>query len=333
MADFRFDPVSGSWVAIARGRRERPMEFSSSQKVQRQIPCPFCRGNEKETPPQITAFGADGNVLDVGASSGAWMARIVPNKYPSLVESAPAQGGGPYSSLERDGSQDIVIPSPQHKLSFSELTPEEAELAIRACQHRNRELLVGSSIKHVMIFLNCGLEAGASLGHIHLQIMASPLVSSHIADREALHQRHLEEQGLPLLRAVLDWEIDQQVRVIEETKDFIVFCPYASRHAFQIWIVPRQRPSRFVDLPSESLAELGRLMKKHVNCLETVLSNPSYNILFHQPSVDAPESAGWYVELFPRLTRTAGYELGTDIWVNPVAPEMAARRIRATFQP
>ena len=329
MADLRFDPVFGSWVAIARRRRERPMEFISTQEIQQQNICPFCGGNEDETPSEVVAFGAGGEVLTEPGASGQWVVRIVPNKYPSLAEPVQAPSGGPYASFDTDGTQEIVVPSPRHITSYSELTHDEAVVAMKACQHRNRQLAADPVVKHVMIFMNCGLDAGASLGHIHLQIMASPFTSPYVNRRAKLHQQYSAQHGVPLLRSLLDWEVDCQLRVVEETEHFFVICPYASRHAFQIWLVPRDSGPLFLDLKAEPLAELGLLLRKYVDCLETVLDKPSYNILFHQPPTSETGSAGWYVEIFPRLTRSAGYELGTDVWVNPVAPETAAKRIRS----
>ena len=328
MADLRFDPVFGCWVAIARRRRERPMEFTAGQEVQQPILCPFCRGNEEETPSQVVAFGNDGEVVSGSAGSEAWLTRIVPNKYPSLAESVQVAAGGPYASLDTDGTQEIVVPSPRHVSSFAELTPDEAIIAMQACQYRNRQLASNPDIKHVMIFMNCGLDAGASLGHVHLQMMASPFTSPYVDRRVKLHEQYDAQHGTSLMRSLLDWEAGQQVRVVEQTDHFTVLCPYASRHAFQTWILPRE-DSGFLELAAGPLAELGLLLRRYVDCLETILDKPSYNILFHQAPMAQQENIGWYVELIPRLTRTAGYELGTDVWVNPVAPETAAQKMRS----
>ena len=36
----------------------------------------------------------------------------------------------------------------------------------------------------------------------------------------------------------------------------------------------------------------------------------------------------WHLEILPRLTRVAGFETGTDFYINPTAPEEAARYLR-----
>jgi UDPglucose--hexose-1-phosphate uridylyltransferase len=74
--------------------------------------------------------------------------------------------------------------------------------------------------------------------------------------------------------------------------------------------------------------ELAGLCRKLVVRLEELLDNPGYNLLLHQAPFSMSEKDHWYLELLPRLTRAAGYEWGTDIWINPVAPETAAKQIR-----
>jgi UDPglucose--hexose-1-phosphate uridylyltransferase len=36
----------------------------------------------------------------------------------------------------------------------------------------------------------------------------------------------------------------------------------------------------------------------------------------------------WHIELMPRLTRIAGFEWGTGFYINPTAPEEAAKYLR-----
>jgi UDPglucose--hexose-1-phosphate uridylyltransferase len=36
----------------------------------------------------------------------------------------------------------------------------------------------------------------------------------------------------------------------------------------------------------------------------------------------------WHIELIPRLTQVAGFEWGTGFYINPTAPEEAAKYLR-----
>ena len=155
--------------------------------------------------------------------------------------------------------------------------------------------------------------------------MSSPIVSDFLARRVQLNQAHWADTGQSLVQSVLDWELKQGDRIVLETDQFVVFCPYASRYAFQTWIVPKVGTQSFAACSSSVSHELGDLMKRLVRKLESLLDEPAYNFLLHQAPRAHQENDYWFAEVFPRLTRGAGYELGTDIWVNPIAPETAAR--------
>lgn len=40
----------------------------------------------------------------------------------------------------------------------------------------------------------------------------------------------------------------------------------------------------------------------------------------------------WYLQLMPRLTKAAGFELGSRIYINPVPPEGSAEAMRAPLR-
>ena len=62
--------------------------------------------------------------------------------------------------------------------------------------------------------------------------------------------------------------------------------------------------------------------------LEGIIDEPPYNLLLHTAPFHAGDYDHWYFELFPRLTSAAGFEWGTDVWVNPVSPEAAAKQLQ-----
>jgi UDPglucose--hexose-1-phosphate uridylyltransferase len=60
------------------------------------------------------------------------------------------------------------------------------------------------------------------------------------------------------------------------------------------------------------------------------LDDPPYNYVFHTAPFDAKELPHyhWHIEIFPRLTRVAGFEWGSGFYINPVMPEEAASFLR-----
>lgn len=328
MSDLRYDPISALWVAIARRRRERPIEFIPIEQIHQQIICPFCSGNEDETPPAIAAYRENGEQLEAGDDPASWMSRVVSNKYPSLSDARGTHPKGPYDCSVRDGVQELIIPTPRHLTSISELTPRELDLCLLACQHRVAALREQPDLEHVMLFMNCRSSAGASLEHIHFQVMASPLVSHYLKDRTARNDHHVQSHGESLLTALTKWELEQSVRIVRETENFVMYCPYASRFSFQVWIVPRDPELEFETVTKKVRQELAELCRQYVSKLEQILESPAYNLLVNLAPNKHRENEHWFVEIFPRLNRMAGYEIGTDVWVNPVPPETATKRLR-----
>ena len=69
------------------------------------------------------------------------------------------------------------------------------------------------------------------------------------------------------------------------------------------------------------------------NFLDTVdraLESPPFNLIIHSSpfSDEIGEYYHWHVELIPKLTKVAGFEWGTGLYINPTAPEEAARVLR-----
>ncbi len=310
------------------------MEFIPIDQTRQQLICPFCRGNEDETPQPCTAYRDDGSILDSNDDPSGWTVRVIPNKFPSFRSASDSDSrtvkdgdAGPYGSVRLPGEQEVVIASPRHVTTLSELTDVELHITFAACQDRIKHSASLSHIEHSMLFMNCRSSAGASLSHIHLQLIGSPLISSQLAERAQRNESHFESTGISLIQSLTNWEREQGQRLILETDHFCVYAPYASRFAFQIRIVPKNHQSCFHSCPSEMRNELADLCRKLVVRLEELLENPGYNLLLHQAPFSMTANDHWYVELIPRLTRAAGFEWGTDIWINPVSPETAAKQI------
>jgi UDPglucose--hexose-1-phosphate uridylyltransferase len=66
--------------------------------------------------------------------------------------------------------------------------------------------------------------------------------------------------------------------------------------------------------------------------LEFALDDPPYNFVIHTAPFDRQELPHfvWHMEIFPRLTRVAGFEWGSGFYINPVPPENAAKFLRDT---
>ena len=343
MSDLRHDPINDQWISVASNRRERPMEFVPIEQTRQQIICPFCKGNEDDTPGTLAAYRKNGTQLTEDDDPSSWTVRVIPNKYPSFSSRSAVNGSsktkkpeatGPFDTCPSYGIQELIIPSPRHITTLSELTNDELTISFAAYQDRMLHAQSTDGIEHAMLFMNCRSAAGASLGHIHTQLIGSPVVSGHLSGRVSRCEEHFKKHGRSLIRTITDWEIKQQERIIEVTDNFCIVCPFASRFAFQIQIIPLKHETDFASCPAEMRDELAVHCRNLVSKIELLLDNPGYNMLIQIDPFKASlngngksKSSHWYVEIFPRLTRAAGFEWGTDIWINPVAPEAAARQL------
>lgn len=328
MSDLRFDPVTHQWVSIAENRRNRPVEFVPLDQVRHQMICPFCAGNEDETPAATGAFDKHLQPIDDSEEGTPWSVRVFPNKYQAF-EANPdnKRATGPYKTSTSHGIQELIIPTARHVASVGELEFDEVKRALHVARLRIEQLKEAAEVAHAMLFLNCRMEAGASIEHVHFQLIGSPVLSQQLQHRHEIGKKYYEENHRTLISRIVDWECEQNVRLIRSSKNFAVMCPFASRLPLTVWIAAVDQPQSFVE-SGNMLDELAELCLDTVKRIESLLDRPAYNILLHQAPFGAEETDHWYLEIFPRLTRTAGYEWGTDLWVNPVAPETAAKKLR-----
>ncbi len=326
MADFRWDPVNGEWVIIAKNRAQRPNEFQMSVDRTRISDCPFCRGNEDQTPKEIAVYPKD-------QPGNRWHTRVFANKYPAVDFEAGNDGlanVGPYRQGDCVGHHEIVVESPDHKTTFSQLTDDEADSAFQAYRDRVSHFAEDSRLKHASIFKNCRPAAGASIEHLHSQILCTSVVSETVLRRVARAKQYWLANGKDGISSIAEYEKEQQTRVVLESRNYLALCPYASRFGYLANILPQKKMPDFFILPDEELCELARLVRRVVMKLESCLPEVAYNILFHLPpfGMDTGDYYPWHLEIFPRLSHAAGYELGSGCWINPVSPEDAAESMR-----
>ncbi|HEY5311429.1 MAG TPA: hypothetical protein VIK18_02880, partial [Pirellulales bacterium] len=168
MPDLRKDPIVGRWVIVAKSRARRPHDFSSTPKVRSGNFCPFCEGNEVQTPGEILAYRGEGT----SANRPGWRVRVVPNKFPALeIEGdLKKRGDGIYDMMRGVGAHEVIIESPKHLLSSSELSEEALREVFWVYRDRLVDLKRDPRLVYGMLFKNVGEAAGASLEHTHSQL-------------------------------------------------------------------------------------------------------------------------------------------------------------------
>jgi len=183
----------------------------------------------------------------------------------------------------------------------------------------------------LQIFKDVGPAAGASLEHVHTQLVALPDVPEVVQQELESSGEFFKSHKRSLLLDMLEKELTAGERIVAETKHFVAFCPYASRFGFEVWIVPRRHQPRFEDVEAGELGELSRLAREMIGRIERAAGRVAYNYFLHTQPFDMPahDHYHWHIEIIPRLTKVAGFEWGTGCFINAYPPESSAAELRA----
>jgi len=282
------------------------------------------------TPRELLAFGRQGSAPD----TPGWTLRVVPNQIPMLrVEGTlDRQGEGLFDKMNGIGAHEVIIESPRHEQTLATLSEAAVEDALWACRERIQDLKRDQRFRSIVIFKNHGAAAGAAVEHSHLQIIALPIVPREVRDEVEGARAHYDTKERCVFCDILRQEIADGRRVIAENADMVALAPYAPRFPFETWIVPRRHEARFEDAPRHEYASLARMLGDILRRMHKALEMPPYNLLIHTAPVKetVTDFYHWHVEIIPKLTKVAGFEWATGLYLNPTTPEEAAQVLRET---
>ena len=289
--------------------------------------CPFCPGHERQTPAEVLSYRNAG-----AANQEGWWMRVVPNKYPALrVEGdVDAAAMGLFDRMNGIGAHEVIIETPDHEQTLSGLAEERLAHVFFAYRDRFHDLKRDGRLKYIQVFKNHGAQAGATISHAHSQLLAFPSVPPAIRAELEGAERHFAHRERCVFCDVIHQEREAQERMVLTTEHFVALAPYASRFPFEVMILPRHHASHFEQASDGVIRNLGLVMQSILRRLDAVLEKPAYNFVLHTAPVQegALRHYHWHIEILPKLTRVAGFELGTGVFVNPTAPEEAARFLR-----
>lgn len=330
MPELRRDPIIGRWVIISSERGKRPSDFSINQDYPQVGSCPFCPGFEDKTPPEILAYYNTGREKN----KSGWWVRVIPNKFPAL-EIGPdlnRTGEGIYDRMNGMGAHEVIIETPNHDQLIHEMDSSKLEDVIWAYRDRIRDLKKDPRLEYILIFKNHGAAAGASISHPHSQLIAMPMVPIRFKQECKGAQQYFEYKERCVYCDIIRYEEKQQVRVVAKNKDFIVVTPYASRFPFETWIMPLRHSSEFEEIQKNEIGSLAEIMKTVLSKQNFLLDNPPYNFILHTAPLKTPGLPyyHWCIEIIPKLTKVAGFEVGSGFYINPTPPEEAATLLRET---
>ncbi|MGE0426342.1 MAG: DUF4931 domain-containing protein [Reyranellaceae bacterium] len=329
MSEYRQDPHSGGWVLVApeRGNRPGKRDWAHAQPDVgwHDATCPFCAGQEALLPEILEEMPA--------SDPPGWLTRVVPNKFPALAVDAETSGARDASGgrLEAGfGRHDVIVESARHDGDFANFTDVELDAVLRTYRARYVALAAQPRTRHVVLFRNRGRRAGASLSHPHAQIVAMDRLPPRVKRIAASARNHHRRYGRCATCREVEDLLAHRERLVRETPRFVLAVPYAPAGPFELVLIPRRHAASFGDADDLELHELGDLLRWAVARLDGLLETPPYNLALE--SIETEGRGGvslhWRFSILPRLTNRGGFELATDLAINPSSPERDARILR-----
>jgi len=273
----------------------------------------------------------------VGERPKNWLVRCIPNLYPAF--SPPRQPEDETQIMKSEcfgsaiGHHEVIIESPNHDEDPADAELPQLELVIKACIDRLRELSAKPYVKYVSIFRNYGQEAGASLSHAHSQIIATPMVPSIIQEELEASKAFYDKHGKCVFCDIIEQEV-KGPRFVLENNDFTVFAPYASINPMAFWIMPKKHAPSILDLTRPEVSAFAQTLKASLKALKDLVNDPPYNYGFHLAiNKEAKDHYHWHLEVYPKLSIWAGFEISTGTYINTITPETAADSLRKAIKP
>ncbi len=329
MPELRRDPILGRWIIIAKERSRRPGDFIVEKSVAKGGFCPLCPGNENTTPSEVLAYGRPSSSPVNGPG---WELRVVPNKYPALVIEGDLdkEGEGLYDKMNGIGAHEVIIESPKHSESFTDLPPDRMVRVFWAFRDRIIDLGRDPRLRYVMVFKNNGLAAGASLEHSHSQLVALPILPRMVVSELAGSLSYYKYKERCVYCDIIRQELKQDTRIVCQNDLFVTLAPFAPRSPFEMWILPKKHSSRYISADEHILKALAEIFSESLRRLDACIPDVPYNFVLHtSPLRSEPlEHFHWHFEIVPKLTSIAGFEWGSGFYINPTPPEDAAGFLR-----
>jgi len=349
ISELRQDLVTGDWVVVAPARAKRPNGTEKKKEEAPKSPCPFDDPQKSGNEQVILAVREDGSFEEKGIPKD-WIIQVIPNKYPAFSQDqtlvSPQEGSdkasiknacviqeqeGPYHWVPGYGYHEVIIYR-DHERSPALFTPREGEAMFRTLQKRYLAIKEDACIKYITLLHNHGSEAGASVRHPHSQLMAIPVVPPDILRSLEGSKHYFGHHNKCVHCVIIEWEIRDKKRILFENEHFIAFFPYVSRASFEVRIFPKKHNPRFEFLEDQLLPSLSEVLRTALRSLYDALGNPPYNMFVHTSPANTEhyDHYHWHMEIIPKTSIWAGFEIGTGIEIATIAPEDAAAYLKSS---
>jgi len=336
-AELRRDIISGCWIITNTKEKDEFFESLEPGVRIKEKPCPFCPGNEKETPNEIYALRNPGTLQN----QPGWSIRVFPSKEKVLeVEKGlERRGVGIYDAMNNVGAHELIIESPEHIKNLSDLPNEQIKKALSVYQNRIIDLKGDKRLRYAIVFKNQRPSSPFRLGHTHSQLVALPLTPQSVKEELENAKNYYREKERCVFCDVVREELDAGLRIVEENKSFISYVPFAPRLPFETWILPKRHNADFTQEDESKLFDLAVIMKVTLSKICKLLDDPPLNYMIHSIPYMRPRAGywktihkdyHWHLEILPHIVKVEGFSWSSGFYIEPLSSELMTELLRET---
>ncbi len=197
---------------------------------------------------------------------------------------------------------------------------------------RLKDFAENKDMLYSLHFKNFGSEAGASLSHSHSQIITTPFIPIQMFDEINGALEYYNDNDRCVYCDIIKEEKNINERVICENDSFIAVSPFASRSPYQIYIMPKNHSESIICASHSNILDFASILKNIFDRLYKLLGEISFNYVLHTLSPILKnrygQSSHWFLDIMPKMSKLAGYELGSGVFINSITPEDATEQLK-----
>ncbi|MCP5465528.1 MAG: galactose-1-phosphate uridylyltransferase [Thermotogae bacterium] len=317
MSELRWNPLLKTYTMVASNRQERP-----------HLPenwCPFCPGEGKNVPDDYTVYKYDNDFPVLKTNPD------IPEKSESSL----------YRTEENYGKCEVILYSPEHNKTLSELSHEHVRELIKLWKIRNDELSKDKKIKYVYPFENRGKEVGVTMPHPHGQLYAYSWIPLKLKTELDSSKEFFEENKKCLMCSINEEEKNFKERIVYENNSFLVYIPFFTDYPYGAFISAKNHISNISEFSDKETDDLADALRVLTGGFDRIFNKPfPYMMAVHQSPVNSPEYAlskeyfHFHIEFYPPLRDEnkikwyASSEMGAWAAANTVEVECTAPVLR-----
>lgn len=332
--ELRKDPLLGRWVAVL-NQSKSPSEYVFPDEENTEKDCLFCAGREMELPPEIMSIPNP----NPGEHSHKWWTRVIPNLSPifRIEGELERKGEGMYDKMNSIGANEIIVESPYHSVKPEDVGLDQMARVLMTYKERISDLEKDPRLRYTLIYKNSGISAGALYSHPMSLLASTPVIPKRVKEELDGAKQYFAYKERCIFCDLIREELRFGSRVIIETRNFVAFCPYASKFPFESWIIPKRHNCAFQDVTTDEIEDMALILSSVLKKLRHIFDSVPFNYFIHSAPNRIPrknhwhtlgEDFHWHLEIMPRLLRTSGFEWGSGLYILPTSPENAAKYLR-----